>query len=680
LLIESGLGEDLSPVSGLESELRETLFTVGLRGVDTEKVRDKQIEALVLGELERLVREGIKGEEIDAAILSMEFANREVRRAGGAPYSLVWMRRSFKSWIHGGCPWDSLLFVPGFSELKRRLAENPKYMESLIRRYLLDNPHRALVSVIPEADFLEKQEAALESSLAKKAAALSDAERRGIKEKAAALDRFQSAGDSPEALARIPHLSRKDLDPVPEKVHRDIRDARGAPVLTHELFTNGVSYGDFAFPLDILESTDYLWLPLFSRSVVSLGLPGMDYGEVSSLLTRTAGGFYAILQTGSAAAGSAATTAVPGGILDLAGRDWIIFRLKALDEKFGPSLDLALRLITEADFTDQRRIRDLVLEMKNDVDSSLAPSGHSYAAARSGRFFSRSRYVDELWSGVSQLEFVHTAAALDTAEICKNLTRIRDAIVSRGGFIGNLTGSAGAIGAAWGEITGRFASFGPPKPRNPRWEETGSTEADRPAAEILSSPSLQVGFAALSLRGSSYAEPCIGAETVLAHRLSTGALWEDIRMKGGAYGAFAGSDGLEQCFSFATYRDPNPLRSLEAFPVILQKEGKSPCDKESLEKAVIGSFAKEKRPRTSAEKGFGDFLRFLYGIEDHRREEKLRSMVEVTPEEITAAAARLAAGASAAEPPPGIPVILAGPAIAEQAAAKLGTGIRELPV
>jgi Zn-dependent M16 (insulinase) family peptidase len=677
LLIESGLGEDLSPVSGLESELRELLFTVGLRGVDTQNGRDRQIEALILGELERLAREGIKREEIDAAILSMEFANREIRRAGGAPYSLVWMRRSLKSWIHGGRPWDSLLFVPGFSELKRRLAENPRYMESLIRRYLLDNPHRALVSVIPETDFLEKQEAALETSLAKKAASLSGTEREAIKEKAAALERFQSEGDSPEALAKIPHLSRKDLEPVPEKVLREIQDARGAPVLTHELFTNGVTYGDFAFPLDILESEDYPWLPLFSRSVVSLGLPGMDYGEVSSLLARTAGGFYSILQTGSAASGSAVTAALPGGILDLFGREWIIFRLKALDEKFGASLDLTLRLITEADFTDQRRIRDLVLEMKNDVDSSLAPAGHNYSASRSNRFFNRSRYVDELWGGITQLEFTHTVAALTTAEICKTLTRIRDTIASRSGFIGNVTGSAAAINSALGEISGRFTSFGPPKPRNPRCGEMGFTEANPPSAEVLASPSLQVGFAAMSLRGSPYTDPRTGAETVLAHRLSTGALWEDIRMKGGAYGAFASSNGVEQSFAFSTYRDPNPLRSLEAFPAILRKEGETRCDEDSLEKTVIGSFSKEKRPQTGAEKGLVDFFRFLYGIEDCQRERKLRSMVSVTPEEITAAASRIAASAGSS---PGIPVILAGTAAAEQAAAKLGAGIRELPV
>jgi Zn-dependent M16 (insulinase) family peptidase len=366
--------------------------------------------------------------------------------------------------------------------------------------------------------------------------------------------------------------------------------------------------------------------------------------------------------------------------LDLVGREWIIYRLKALDEKFGASLDLALRLITEADFTDQRRVRDLVLEMKNDVDSSLAPSGHTYVSARSGRFVNRSRYVDELWSGITQLEFVHSAAALDISEICKTLTRIRDALVSRGGFIANLTGSSAAVNSALGEISERFASFGPPKPRNPRWAETGFTGAERPAAEILASPSLQVGFAALSLKGSPYTDPRIGAETVLAHRLSTGALWEDIRMKGGAYGAFASSDGLEECFSFATDRDPNPLRSLDAFPAILRKEGKLTCDEESMEKAIIGSFAKEKRPRTSAEKGFGSFLRFLYGIEDRRRENKLRAMVEAAPEDIAAAAARLAAAVDDTGPSAGIPVILAGSAAAEQAAAKLGASIRELPV
>ena len=679
-LIESGLGEDLSPASGLEGDLRETVFCAGLRGVAGAAA---EVEDLIMGELRRLVREGIPAEEIEAALLSMEFSHREIRRAGG-PWSLTWLRRSLQGWLHGAKPWDRLLFVPAMTALKARLAEGgtcggekdggrdaPGYFESLIGKYLVDNPHRALIILEPQADFLEKKEAALKEKLAKKAASLGGEERREIMKKARRLEELQGAPESAEALATIPHLSRGDLSPELDTLPEALHDAGGIPVLTHETFTNGISYADLAFPLDLFSPAQYPWFTLFSRVLFSLGLPGMDYGEVSGLLARTAGGRSAMLETGSMARGSSRGAALLGGIFDIRGRDWLVFRLKALDEKLGPSLDLIRRLIVEADFTDRRRIRDLILEMKNDLDASLAPGGHSYAAGRAGRPFSRARRVDELWNGLSQIDFVHRIAAMEAEEVTEKLTAIRDTL--RGtGLIANLTGSAGTLGTSLDLLKDRFGEFGPPKP-------SAGTPGDFPEGpggpEVYLSPSLQIGFAAAAFSAAPFDTPEQAAELVLAHQLSTGALWESIRMKGGAYGAFAHPDHLEGVFSLATYRDPSPLKSLDSFRSILKEMSETAVvDDGELEKMIIGAYAGETQPRTGAEKGFSGFLRFLYGVEDAYRRRKLERLIAVTGEQVTEALRRLAAQSAA------VPVILAGPATAEKAARALGATVRELPV
>ncbi|GHV70950.1 peptidase M16 [Spirochaetia bacterium] len=674
-LIESGLGEDLSPVTGLEGELRETVFCVGLRGVDLDAHMAEKVEALIMGELQRLAEEGIPPEECEAALLSMEFAHREIRRSHG-PYSLVWLRRSLRNWLHGGKPWESLLFMPVFNTLKKNLAEDKKYFEKLIKKYFIDNPHRARVVVEPQKAYLEEKEAALAAELAKTEANLSAADKKSLIEQAAALEKIQGEGDSPEALATIPHLSRQDLSPEPELIPRQLRNVRDIPLLTNDLFTNGITYAHFAFPLDILAPEDYPWLPFFSGSIVSMGLPGMDYGEVSTLLARTVGGFEAGLQTGSVAPGTA-----PG--CTATGRDWLVYRLKTLDEKAEASFDLVRRIITEADFSDKRRVRDLVLELKNDIDSSLAPAGHSYASSRSSSRFSRSRAADEIWNGLEQIRFVHRLANLDTAEICAKLESLRDTLVSQAGLTVNLGGSAAAINNAEKLLDKKnFIAFGPPRPRKvvdgtdplfallEKSDGSGSSKA-----EIYSSPSLQVGFAAITLPASAYGSHEQAAELVLAHYLSTGALWEDIRMKGGAYGAFAHPDNLEKAFSFSTYRDPDPRRSLDAFSSILADISRQKIDEENLVKAIIGTYAKETRPRTAAEKSMGDFLSFLYGIEHEHRRRKLRDIISVTSDELAAAAGRLAASAGTPHP-----VIIAGKSVAKKAAAGMGSEVRELPV
>ncbi|MDR2149802.1 MAG: insulinase family protein [Spirochaetaceae bacterium] len=662
-LIESGLGEDIAPVSGMESELRQLIFTVGLKGVAGEA---EPVERLILRELHRLVHEGIAPQEIDAALLSLEFSHREIKRAGSGPYSLVWLRRSLTGWLHGRTPWDTLVFTPVLQALKAHLAADKRYFENLIQTRLLDNPHRALVIVKPDASYLEKKEAQEALRMAELEASWAEAQKQALREKEDALEAVQSAKDSPADLARIPHVKRTDLSPELEQVPRSFHDVAGIPVISHNLWTNGISYLDFAFPVDILSADEYPWLRLFASAITASGFAGMDYGQAASLFAQTAGDFNATLQTCFCVPGMAHTLALPSGIMDIVGRDWIIFRLKALDEKIVPSAELALRSLVEADFSDLRHLRDLVLEMKSDFESGFAHKGSAYALMRSSMALSRSTRVEELWRGISQIEFIHRIASLDIEEISRTLCRIRDTIVGSAGMLANITGSEPALAVMLRVLEG-FARFGPPRPRRSFAFTTPSTP------EVFCSPSLQVGFAASSLPAAPYASCGQAAEMVLAHYLSTGALWEAIRMKGGAYGAFAMSDNFEGAFSFATYRDPSPLRSLDSFSEIMRTL--PILEHDSLEKAVIGTYAQETNPRTAAEKGFGDFLRLLCGIEHHHKADRLKHILSLSVPALSTAVNRIAAYKGSL-----FPVIIAGQTQAARAAEKFGVPFKTLPL
>ena len=690
-LVQSRLGEDLASACGLEGELRETVITAGLRGcaaTDAGKVED-----LIMKTLARLAEDGVPAEDVEAALRTLEFSNREIRRSGG-PFSLSWLRRSLRGWLHGGKPWDTLLFAGPLAAFKASLAAEPRLLENMIRLYLLDNAHRALVIVEPDTGMGERKEKELAEFLLGEKERLGEEGLAACRAAAAELARVQGEADSAEALATIPHLARADLSREVEIIPRELSDRGGVPLVSHELFTNGVAYVDLAFPIDVLVPEDYPYLTLLSRVAVASGLPGLDYGETSSLLARTTGGFHSVLQTSSLAPGAARAIATPSGVLDLGGRDWLVFRLKALDEKLEEGLDLALRLIREADFSDTRRLTDLVLELRNDFDSSLAPGGHSYAMSRTGRRFSRSRAVDEVLGGIVQLEFAHALPEADIKAISARLIAIRDAVCVRGGCVANVTGSAEVIERAGCFVAGRFAGIGAPRPRNAAGEGAeaffaladggvdgsadggagrGGAGRSGKSGEVLSSATLQVGFAALSMDAAPFATKEQAAELALAHRLSTGALWEDIRMKGGAYGAFAFPDGLEPVFTFATYRDPSPSRSLDSFRTALGAAAAERIDDEELEKCIIGTYAKETRPRAPAEKGMADFMRLLCGIDAGARKRKLSAIVDLRSEDLAAAAARLAEG-------PGRTAIVAPATEASRIAAASGATVRNLPL
>jgi Zn-dependent M16 (insulinase) family peptidase len=665
-LIESGYGEDITPVSGLEFEIRESLFVAGLKGVsgDIQQMGEK-VEKLIMDELNRLVTEGIPPEEIEAAVLSVEFAQREIRRSNG-PFSLVWMRRSLRTWLHGCKPWEGMLILPLLAKLKETISSDKRFFEKLIKKYYLDNPHRALVILEPKEDFLQKQDEKFSQKLADTDKNLSREDRQKIIEKAKELEKIQSEADSPQALAAIPHLSRNDLAVEDEIIKRRHEDLRGIPALCHDLFTNGITYISLAFPVDFLSEDDYLWLPFFAGAVSNVGLPGMDYGEVASLLARTVGDINIQLFVGHCIPGSDKLLKTASGVFDLSGRDWLVINFKCLDEKISPSLDLVLRLISETDFSDHDRITNLVLEMKTEISSGLAPMGHRFAAAKAGRGNSINKKTEEIWRGLSQLEFVHRLAGYDAAAIAAKLKYLLEKI-SRAGLIANITGLDLKAGE---EISQRFARFGAPKPRPALIRAPALLDK----AEVFASGSLQIGFAARAMSSAAFDTKEQVAETVLAHGLSTGAFWEDIRMKGGAYGAFAQSDTLDNCVSFATYRDPNPLRSLETFSAILNNTAYGECDEEEIVKNIIGCYSKETYPMTNSEKGKLDFSRFLAGMDESYRRRRIERLVSISTADIKEAFSSLGK-----RPATGT-VIIAGTKAAEQAAKALGTDVQVLPV
>ncbi|MDL2207697.1 insulinase family protein, partial [Desulfovibrio sp. OttesenSCG-928-M16] len=153
-LIESGLGEDLAG-QGLETELRQLCFDAGLKGVAQENV--EAVEQLVLDSLRTLVEQGIAVQMAEAAVNSVEFALRE-NNSGRFPVGLSVMLRSLTTWLHNGDPLAPLRFEAPLAAIKAALARNERYFETLITRWLIDNPHRVTVVLAPDPGLGQKQE------------------------------------------------------------------------------------------------------------------------------------------------------------------------------------------------------------------------------------------------------------------------------------------------------------------------------------------------------------------------------------------------------------------------------------------------------------------------------------------------------------------------------------------
>ncbi|MFP4703308.1 MAG: insulinase family protein [Spirochaetaceae bacterium] len=641
-ITESPLGEDLSAPTGLETDLLEMGFSVGMRGTEAE--RAPGIEELILTELRRLSSEGIEPALVTAALRSVEFRNREIR---GGPFGLRLMRTALRGWLHGRPPEQTMEFTRPFEALKREVEHKPRFFEELIEEHLLENPHRSTLTVVPDPDEGRRRREAEEKELARIDAAMSEAERAGVREAQERLLELQSRPDAPEDMARVPTLSVGDLPREVEVIPAEEKTGPGGVTLfTHEYFTNGVVYLDLAFDLDAVPDHLQDYLTLYADASTECGLSDMSYDTLARELATHAGGLSFQLDVSAHAERESDV------------RRYLYVRLKALPDSLGRALELLLGVLTRPDFENADRLATVMRELRNDFRSSVLPAGHSYMSLRSARGLSAATAVEERWKGISQLLFLEDLVDEDTRAVARRLEETRAAAVRAGGLTAALACEEEVRDAVHEEVERFLAEL--PADGGPadagEAADAGDAEVDGAAVEaasrdraaVESTPTFEsvlvsadVNYVGAAVPGAHLREREYTPESVLAHLLRTGFLWEEIRMKGGAYGAMAAIRALERVFSFTSYRDPRIAETLESFrggPAYFAREG---VDRPSLDLAIIAGVGRDTRPLSPGQKCIVSLKRRLYGISDELRRQKREELLSVSEEEVRRAAERL---------------------------------------
>jgi Zn-dependent M16 (insulinase) family peptidase len=636
-LVDSGLGEDLSPVSGLETDIKQMIFSVGLRG--TEPDRESRIERLVMESLAALVKKGLDPQLVQSMLNRVEFRHREIK-GSGSPYALRLMGRAYRGWVHGADPFDSLEFAGPMAELKKRMAARPRYLEECLEQGFLANPHRLTLVVSPDQAQVERDAAEEEARLAAHVGGMTPLQEDHVRRESKAFKKYQLASDSAEEIARIPSLARSDIPREVERIPRqDTRTPGGVPLALHDLFTNEIVYLDLAFPTSGISGELSRLLPLFGRAVTGMGLPGLRYDAAALELFRLTGGFSATLDAGGIAGKPAEFS------------QFMFFRMRCLRHNLAEAADLVARLLSAADFRDLPRLRELLLELRNDMKSALIPGGHQFAMLRAAGMISEPVAKEEEWRGITQMLFLDGLVRELDAElprIAEALEQIRANLLVKSLLISNATAVkeafgqiAGAVDALAGRLPARPASV-PAAGTPARGSSDGSPSNGR---HVLKGESLvasaSVGYVAQAMPGFRYEHPLNGTLAVLGHLLSTGYLWEKVRMEGGAYGAFSYPRNMDGLFLLGSYRDPNITATIRAFGEGLRFMESGPLDSREVDKAVIGTVGREDRPMDPGEKGFASLQRSLHGVTDEARQARRTALLAVERSDIAEAAREL---------------------------------------
>ncbi|MBZ0278495.1 MAG: insulinase family protein, partial [Anaerolineae bacterium] len=424
VLIDSGLGEDLSG-DGLNASTREATFSTGLKGIAISDA--ETIERLILDTLQNLADEGIDPAMVEAALNTLEFILRE-NNTGSAPRGLVMMFRALQTWTHGGDPLERLAFAGSLERIKERAAQ-PGFFEGLIRRYLLDNPHRTTIILEPDDTVREKRDAAEQSRIDNARSNMTAEGIDAVVQDTEELKRRQETPDSPEALATIPRLTLADMETKTRRIPSETLSMQGSKVLYHPQPTNGIAYVDVGFDLQTLPQEYIPYIKLFGQALLEMGTESEDYVRLSQRIGRKTGGIDTSSLVSQVKNSSDNAT-------------WMFLRGKAMAAQTGDLLDIVRDVLLTVKLDNKERLRQIVLERKADKESQFGFAGHVPASMRLRAHFRPSDWLNEQMSGVTQLFFLRDLVGRlesDWDGVLAALEGLRRTLVNRNAMVVNVT-------------------------------------------------------------------------------------------------------------------------------------------------------------------------------------------------------------------------------------------------
>ncbi|PKN76684.1 MAG: hypothetical protein CVU52_03645, partial [Deltaproteobacteria bacterium HGW-Deltaproteobacteria-10] len=508
-LIDSDLGEDLTPVSGIEGDLKQLLFAVGLRNTDGAAATD--IEKLIFTTLEDIVSTGYDTELIEGILHQIEFHGKEIVR-GSYPYGIALMGHVFQSWLYDGDPLIGLDFPVVIEKIRELWAADPRLFEKMTKHWLLDNPHRILAIMEPDPEFGDKKEKTYREKMDKLKASLSNAKLAEINARAKELKKFQSEPDSPAAAATIPQLNITDIPRAVSTIPVQNVVLSGVGAFEHDIFTNGIAYLDLVFDTSHIPEELQPYLPLLGKIISGMGAAGLSYEEMSKRIALKMGGF----------------GYDPGaGFSADAGSCWqkMIFSASALYRNLPEAVNIISDILCEGDLTNEARMYDLITERKNNLQAAIVPSGHIFARRAAGAALSLPAYRDEQWNGRTQLRFVQ-AVARDfpsaKMELAEKLQQLKSMIFSRDNLIINSTAETGGLKLVADNIAGLLNKL--PATADKQRQSAPQLSAVRAGIAVPS----QVSYVARVLSAPSYVDPAAARLMILARELSNGYLYKHI--------------------------------------------------------------------------------------------------------------------------------------------------------
>ena len=611
-LIDAGIGDDV--YGSYDAGILQPVFSFVAKNANASQA--DEFESIIENTLKEVVKTGINKEALLAGINSSEFKFREAD-FGQFPKGLLFGLNCLDSWLFDDMkPFIHLECLGTFAKLRK--AVDTDYFEKLIQEYLLDNTHGSSVTVKPKRGLGNEREEALAKELSDYKASLSDEEIDKLIEETEHLKKYQEEPSSDEDLRKLPMLTRADMkkEAMPfSNIEDTLSDVK---VVRHDIESNGIDYISFLFDAGDFAQSELGYLGFFTNALGLVSTENYSYTDLANATNIYTGGI------------STGTASHP----DIKDRNNFVFKfevkLKVLEKNLDKALELMEQMLLSSDFTDTKRLGEIVAQIKARLQANLSSSGHLVAAMRSMSSFSRyALYQDEL-KGIA---FYRSICRMEKElfespeSVSDKLAAIAKKLFARNRMLISFTGNSEAYGNAKLSLEKVIAGF------NKMSAIGNQAEVHFNTAKEAFIDASQIQYVAKTgdfiCEGYEYT----GALRLLRIILSYDYLWINVRVKGGAYGCMNTFLRSGESY-FVSYRDPNLSDTLDVYDRIPEYIKSFSPDERDMTKYIIGTFSALDTPMNPEAKGSRSMSAYLEGITYEQIQKERNEILNAQPENI----------------------------------------------
>ncbi|MBU1697937.1 MAG: insulinase family protein [Proteobacteria bacterium] len=619
-LIDSSLGSALSDSTGFDPENRDTMFSCGLKDIAKDSV--EMVEKIIFSTIKEIADKGIEKTLIESAIHQIEFYRKEITNTP-YPFGIKLLLSFAGTLIHDGDPVSCINIDEDLNTLKEKIKNGP-FLENKLRQYFLENPHWVLFTLEPDTGLEQKSLEETQKELKNLLKQMSKKDLEKIQKDTKLLEALQ---EKEEDVSVLPTLELVDVPPQIEIIKPD--KITGVKLSTcYDKATSGILYFTCPVGAGNIPTDLFALIPFFCQSFTNSGTKKNSYDKMAELMDLYTGGISVTPFSGSYFSKEAES------------HSFLAIQGKALDRNVEKLFDLIKEFIEGYNFQDFDRLKSLLLQYQAGMEASIVSTGHRYAISLSCRHLSKASYINELWHGIAQYQFIKQITEQFNTKDNKNkilevlsekMIRMAQSVLKKGNLKPAVIGKKSAIVVA--------------EKRIKAIHEHLSNDSDKFFFTPDISFKKEVPFdgwytnTSVSFVGQSFKTVGMTHEdspglAVISKILRSMYLHREIREKGGAYGGFAIYNSEEGLFSFGSYRDPHIKRTLDVY--------KNACDfivngdysQTDVKEAILQICSEIDKPETPGPSAMKAFYRDITKLDDTIRQQFKDSLLQLDKKRI----------------------------------------------